>query len=121
MKSLRLSLGLPVFILLTAVSTQADPFALNPQVQKVVDGVSEDHIRATIDKLASFGTRNTLSNADSPTHGIGGARQWILNEFKGYSPRLQVRFDKWRVKKGTTPASRIFKDVDLYNVVAVLP
>ena len=37
---------------------------------------------------------------------------------QSYSPRLQVRFDKWRVKK---QGQRIFKDVDLYNVVAVLP
>ncbi len=65
----------------------------------------------------SFGTRNTMSNQDDPEHGVGAARQWILNEFKSYSPRLQVRFDKWRVKK----QGRVFKDVDLYDVVAVLP
>src|SRR5262249_12261992 len=35
-----------------------------------------------------------------------------------YSPRLQVRFKKFRVKK---QGQRIFKDVDLWNVVAVLP
>lgn len=121
MKNLRRFWGLSALCLLAAVSTEADPFALNPQVQKVVDGVSEERIRATIEKLVSFGTRNTLSNPDSPTHGVGGARQWILNEFKSYSPRLQVRFDKWHVKKGTTQASRVFKDIDLYNVVAVLP
>jgi acetylornithine deacetylase/succinyl-diaminopimelate desuccinylase-like protein len=37
---------------------------------------------------------------------------------KSYSPRLQVRFDKWHIKKN---GQRIFKDIDLYNVVAVLP
>src|SRR5579863_7283418 len=58
-----------------------------------------------------------MSNQDDPARGIGAARQWIFNEFKSYSPRLQVRFDKWRVKKQL----RMFKDVDLYNVVAVLP
>ncbi len=121
MRIARPFLGLVALTVLTGVSTEADQFALNPQIQKVVDQVSEDHIRATIEKLVTFGTRNTLSNADSPTHGVGGARQWIFDQFKSYSPRLQVRFDKWRVKKGTTPGSRIFKDVDLYNVVAVLP
>ena len=53
-----------------------------------------------------------------PNYGIGAARHWIFNEMKSYSPRLQVRFDKWRVKKN---GQRIFKDVDLYNVIAVLP
>jgi hypothetical protein len=37
---------------------------------------------------------------------------------KSYSPRLEVRYDKWRVKK---LGQRIVKDTDLYNVVAVLP
>jgi hypothetical protein len=92
--------------------------AVNPQVRKILDEVSEQRIQATIEKLVSFGTRNTMSPQDDPARGIGAARQWIFNEMKSYSPRLQVRLDKWRVKKHPP---RIFKDVDLYNVVAVLP
>ena len=97
---------------------RADEKSLNPRVQKVVAEVSEERIRAILEKLVSFGTRNTLSNQDDPARGIGAARQWILSELKSYSPRLEVRFDKYRVKK---QGQRIFKDVDLYNVVAVLP
>lgn len=103
---------------LCAFNTQADEKAVNPQIRKLVDEVSEARIKATLEKLVSFGTRNLLSNPDDPQHGIGAARQWILGEFKSYNPRLQVRFDKWRVKK---QGQRIFKDVDLYNVIAVLP
>ena len=103
---------------LSAGYTAADENAINPQVARIMDEVSEARIRATIEKLVSFGTRNTLSNADDPVHGIGAARQWIFNEFQSYSPRLQVRFDKYRVKK---QGQRIFKDVDLWNVIAVLP
>lgn len=95
----------------------ADEKAVNPQVRKVVDEVSEARIKATLEKLVSFGTRSTMSNPDDPKRGVGAARQWIFDEFKSYSPRLQVRFDKWRVKK----TGRIFKDVDLYDVIAVLP
>jgi hypothetical protein len=107
-----------VILCICAINTQADEKAVNPQIRKLVDEISEDRIKATLEKLVSFGTRNTLSNADDPAHGVGAARQWILNEFKSYSPRLEVRFDKWRVKK---QGQRIFKDVDLYNVIAVLP
>ncbi len=103
---------------LTAGFTAADEKGLNPQIKKVVDEVSEARIKAIIEKLVSFGTRNTMSNPDDPVHGVGAARQWIFNEFKSYSPRLEVRFDKYRVKK---QGQRIFKDVDLYNVIAVLP
>jgi hypothetical protein len=105
-------------VCLLSLTLQADQKAVNPQIRKLVDEVSEARIKATLEKLVSFGTRNLLSNTDDPAHGIGAARQWIMGEFKSYSPRLQVRFDKWRVKK---QGQRIFKDVDLYNVIAVLP
>jgi hypothetical protein len=96
----------------------ADEKAVNPQIAKIAAEVSEDRINATIEKLVSFGTRNTLSDPTTPGHGVGAARQWILEQFQGYNPKLQVRFDKYRVKK---QGQRIFKDIDLYNVIAVLP
>ena len=114
----RHALALAAALTLLSTSTPADEFALNPQVKKIVDEVSEDHIKAIIQHLVSFGTRNTMSNPDSPDHGVGAARQWILSEMKSYSPRLQVRFDKWHLKKN---GQRIFKDIDIYDVVAVLP
>ena len=110
-------LSLTVLVCLAAANTSADEPALHPQVQKIIEEVSDARIRAIIEKLVSFGTRNTMSNPDDSARGIGAARQWIFNEFKSYSPRLEVRFDRYRVKK----QGRIFKDVDLYNVVAVLP
>jgi hypothetical protein len=104
-------------LLAAAGFTAADEKGLNPQVKKIMDEVSEDRIKTIIAKLVSFGTRNTMSSQDDPARGIGAARRWIYSEFKSYSPRLEVRMDKYRVKK----QGRIFKDVDLYNVVAVLP
>ena len=113
----------PIALALTAAltlvpATQADESSINPQVRKIVDEVSEAHIKGIIEHLVSFKTRHLLSATDMPNYGIGAARQWIFDELKSYSPRLQVRFDKWRVKKN---GQRIFKDVDLYNVIAVLP
>src|SRR5580658_5917473 len=96
----------------------ADEKAVNPQIAKIASEVSEDRIKAIIEKLVSFQTRNTMSDADDPVHGVGAARQWILQQFQSYNPKLQVRFDKYRVKR---QGQRIFKDVDLYNVIAVLP
>jgi peptidase M28-like protein len=113
----RSAAALAAALSLFAFSSQADEKAVNPQVRKIVDEVSEARIQGVLEKLVSFGTRNTMSNQDDPARGVGAARQWIFNEFKSYSPRLQVRFDKWRVKK----QGRVFKDVDLYDVVAVLP
>jgi hypothetical protein len=92
--------------------------SVNPKIQEMLEQVSEARIKAILERLEGFGTRNTMSNADDPNRGVGAARNWILQEMQSYSPRLQVRFDKYRVKK---QGQRIFKDVDLYNVIAVLP
>jgi hypothetical protein len=118
MKALRKLFALAVSAAVAAPFAPADERSVNPKIHEMLGQVSEAGIQAILEKLESFGTRNTLSNADDPVHGIGAARTWIFNEFKSYSPRLQVRFDKYRVKK---QGQRIFKDVDLWNVVAVLP
>ncbi|MBZ5619558.1 MAG: M28 family peptidase [Acidobacteriia bacterium] len=118
MQSSRRLAAIATVLCVSAAFTNADEKALNPQVRKIVDEVSEARIKAILEKLVSFGTRNTMSNQDDPVHGVGAARQWIFNELKSYSPKLQVRFDKYRVKK---QGQRVFKDVDLYNVIAVLP
>jgi len=90
---------------------------LDPRIVKLVASISEERLGATLKKLESFETRNSLSSTDSPTRGIGAARQWILDEMKGYSPRLQVSFDTYQVAK----QGRITRDVELRNVMAVLP
>ena len=40
------------------------------------------HLRATVDKLVSFGTRHTMSSATDPKRGIGAARNWVADEFR---------------------------------------
>jgi hypothetical protein len=90
---------------------------LDPRVVALVAAISADHLASTLKKLESFGTRSTLSSTDSPTRGIGAARQWILDEMKSYSPKLQVTFDTYQVAK----QGRITRDVEVRNVMAVLP
>lgn len=95
------------------------PKALNPQVQSIVSQVSADRIADTERKLESFGTRHIYSATNDPAHGIGGAREWIAAQLRSYSPKLQVSFDKQPV--AGAPGKRYFKNVELWNVVAVLP
>lgn len=96
---------------------QAPVARLNPAVKQIVDQVSEERISATMKKLGDFGTRYVGSEQDSETRGIGAAQRWIEAQFKSYSPKLQVSLDKFTVKKN----QRVPKDVDLVNIVAVLP
>jgi hypothetical protein len=91
--------------------------AIDPRIVKLVDSISEQRLQQLLEKLVSFGTRNTLSDATSTTRGIGAARQWIYDELKRSSPKLQVSFDTHQI-----PArGRITRDVELRNVMAILP
>jgi hypothetical protein len=90
---------------------------VDPRIVKLIDSISEERLQQLLTKLVSFGTRNTLSDATSPTRGIGAARQWIYDELKRTSPKLQVSFDTHQI-----PArARITRDVELRNVMAILP
>lgn len=77
--------------------------SINPQVSKIVSEVSEARITATLQKLEGFGTRNLRSSQDDPNRGIGAARKWIYDQFHSYSPRLEVGYDQYRVKKDSSP------------------
>jgi acetylornithine deacetylase/succinyl-diaminopimelate desuccinylase-like protein len=96
---------------------QGPPKSINPLVKKIVNEVQQERIETILKKLEAFGTRGNFSETDHPTRGVGAARRWIFEQMKTYSPRLEVRMDTYRVKKQT----RIFRDVEIVNVVAVLP
>ena len=91
--------------------------SLNPSVQKLVESVSEQRIGSILAKLESFGTRHVMSAQDDPSRGIGAAMRWIHDELQSYSPRLQVSYQPFKVRK----AGAYAHDADLANVIAVLP
>lgn len=92
--------------------------SLNPQVQAIVSEVSAERIADIQKKLESFGTRNIYSATNDPAHGIGAAREWIAAQFRSYSPKLQVSFDKHRLAKQN---ARMPGNVEIWNVIAILP
>ena len=89
----------------------------DPRVEKLISEVSDIRLGHIVTTLAGFGTRHTLSDIMSPSRGIGAARQWIFDELRRSSPRLQVSFDTYRVAR----EGRITRDVELRNVLAILP
>ena len=109
----------PFLTLLTLFPALAQPpvTRLNPAVKQIVEQVSQERIGAIMKHLGEYGTRYVGSEQDSETRGIGAAQRWIEKEFKSYSPKLEVSLDHFSVKKGP----RVPKDVELANVVAVLP
>ena len=64
-------------IVTPAFGAPGDP---NPRIASMLQEISAPRIEARIRKLASFGTRNSLSDPTSETRGIGAARRWIKAE-----------------------------------------
>jgi hypothetical protein len=103
----------------SAVSAQFGAPDTDVDISKLVASISETRMEQLLRTLVGFGTRNTLSDTTSTTRGIGAARQWILDELTRTSPKLQVSFDTHQIAKGRS--DRITRDVELRNVVAILP
>jgi hypothetical protein len=97
-----------------------EPLRINPGVKQIADAISEERIAANLKELEGFGSRYILSEQDDPVRGIGAAKRWIYGEFKSYSPRLDVSYGTFRVKKGAR-RGQVLREVELANVVAVLP
>ena len=105
-------------------SNPAEPMAPDGRISAALQQVSAERIRANIEKLASFGTRLTLSAQDPASiaagRGIGAAREWIKAEFERYAQDcggcLDVKTDSF-----TEPAAdRIPQPTEITNVYAVL-
>jgi len=107
------------FLALT-LAAQSPSTRVNPTVKQIVDAISEERIAENLKKLEGFGSRYILSEEDDPVHGIGAAKRWIYAEFKNYSPRLEVSYQPFRVKRGAR-RGQVLREVELANVVAVLP
>jgi Peptidase family M28 len=73
----------------TIVRPTTDAPTASPSVRAALNAiageVSETSQRGFIEKMVSFGTRSTISDATSSTRGIGAARRWVESEFRGMS------------------------------------
>jgi Zn-dependent M28 family amino/carboxypeptidase len=107
-----------IFLILSAFAQE--PPRKNPAVEKIVKEISADNLKASIDKLVSFGTRNTLSDTVSTTRGIGAARRWIKSEFdrhaKSSGGRLTGAFHEFVAPQ----SQRVSTPTRIANVVATL-
>ena len=102
-------------------ATRAEPAApLNPVIQEIVAGLSEERMAASLRKLESFGTRHVVSGGLGPERGIDAARDWLAQELASYDPRLEVSVQPFRLPAGTGEG-RVTRDVEVANVIAVLP
>lgn len=83
---------------------------MTPDLNSMIQAVDAKRLRATVEKLASFHTRNTLS----PT--LNEAAAWLADEYRKI-PGMQVELMKYVAPKGR----RIPEDKEVVQVVATLP
>ena len=111
-------MGISLLVVVAAMGQT--PPATNAYVGKIVKEVSAAHIKATIEKLAAFGTRLTLSDTVSDTRGIGGARRWIKSEFERYAQASKGRMTVEFFETIVPPSQRVPSPTKIVDVVATL-
>jgi Peptidase family M28 len=107
------------------------PAPVDPAIVRAIASIKPSQIHQTIEKLVSFGTRNTLSSMETdlpPGQGINAAADWIESQFEAISQEcggcLEVKRDTFTADpasaSGSPWAGRIPKPTKLANVYAVL-
>src|ERR1700748_3294724 len=88
------------------VPANSGPVArVNPEIRQIMARIDAKKKKATIQKLVSFGTRNSLSEQDNPARGIGAASNWLYSEFERAAQtsggRMSVARQEFEEAKGS--------------------
>jgi len=120
LKSLTLLLVAASVTIVSAQTPRRAPAARNRTITNIVREIDARNIEASIRKLVSFGTRNTLSEQNDPNRGIGAARDWLYAEFlkaaEASNGRMTVEKQSYEQQK----AQRVPQPTIITNVVATL-
>src|SRR5687768_6560670 len=96
----------------------------NRQIARIVAEIDAGNIEKSIRTLVSFGTRNTLSDQNNPTRGIGAARDWLYAEFSKVAAhsggRMTVEKQSYLQEAQPPPRGRVPTPTVITNVVATL-
>ena len=71
-----------LFVALFATAATAQPTPQDARLAQISAGVDAARMKATVEKLVSFGTRHTLSSQTDPKRGIGASLKWSEAEFR---------------------------------------
>ncbi|KAF9270538.1 putative zinc metalloprotease [Marasmius fiardii PR-910] len=82
----------------------------------MLNQIDPARIEAIIEKLVSFGTRNTLSSQTNATRGIGAARDWIAGQMRTFaaasSGRMNVTVQTFQAAAGSgVPQGTVISNV----------
>lgn len=100
--------------------TRRSPVTRNRTISNIVREINARNIEASIRKLVSFGTRNTLSEQNDPKRGIGAARDWLYAEFLKAAELSKGRMTVEKQSYEQQRAQRVPQPTIITNVVATL-
>jgi hypothetical protein len=121
LKSLTLLLlATSVSVVVAQTPTRTSKPARNRTIANIVREIDARNIEATIRKLVSFGTRNTLSEQNDPKRGIGAARDWLYAEYLKAAAASKGRMTVEKQSYEQQKAQRVPQPTIITNVVATL-
>ena len=120
LKSLTFLLLAASLNLVAAQTPRRSTVSRNRTVTNIVREIDARNIEASIRKLVSFGTRNTLSEQNDPKRGIGAARDWLYAEFVKAAESSKGRMTVEKQSYEQQRAQRIPQPTIITNVVATL-
>jgi Zn-dependent M28 family amino/carboxypeptidase len=103
----------PALLALALASSSGPPIA-DAKAAEVVAHIDPSRARQSVDTLAAFGTRHTLSDTTSETRGIGAARRWLKAELE--KAGIETTFEEFQAPK----MQRMPEGGAVVNVVGVL-
>jgi hypothetical protein len=99
-----------------ALSRQAP----DPALRAMLREIDPARIKATILKLVSFGTRNTLSSQTDPARGIGAATNWVFDQMQASAAASGGRMTVQKQSFVQPVSSTIPVPTTITNVIATL-
>lgn len=106
------------------INSQRGAVAVPPKRQKQIAQILREidprNIEKTIQKLVSFGTRNTLSAQNDSNRGIGAARDWLFSEFSKAAEQSHGRMTVEKQTFEQAKARRVPVPTMVTNLVATL-
>jgi Zn-dependent M28 family amino/carboxypeptidase len=107
-------------IALSAHATEAPPQPKHhSQLAAIAKAVSPQSLHDIDAKLISFGTRSSLSDTTSDTHGIGAARRWVKSRFETISKDCQGCLEVVTPSQVFTGKRTPPQGVEIMDVVAI--
>lgn len=89
-------------------------------LRRLLAEIDGTRMRATIQKLVSFGTRHTLSSQTDPNRGIGAATNWYFDQMQAIAATSGGRMTVEKQTFVQAPGPRIPTPTPITNVIATL-